>query len=281
MEDADKYSKMVHGADKVLLHADDFESTPVLAAPAGLEPVYRDMPSCNLFIVRSLFPMQPIPYFMKLPITMTIARDDSGDLTLFNAFRVPEDVENQILALGQLRHVVKLGQFHGAADAYYCRSPKFSSPDYWAAPGATLSPGLDVTRELKPGGPLPIEGAQLYNLDGLPFVENVITVPVPGRRNALIACDALMHLADTSGAPILARLMMNMFGFTCELNAPQPAPIWLMKAVSICGKEAVIKWFSDIVAMDWDTVVCAHGTAVVDCSHEKVTEAVAAKVAAQ
>lgn len=74
---------------------------------------------------------------------------------------------------------------------------------------------------------------------------------------------------------------MNLFGFVCTERAPQPAPFWLKHSVSICGKEKILEWFKAINELEWDSVVCAHGSPVVDCEREDVTHAVIKKLAAE
>lgn len=96
-----------------------------------------------------------------------------GSVTLFNVFRVSAKIEDSILALGPIRNVVKLGQVHGDADAYFVRHPKFIAPKYWRAVGATVSNVLEIDYELNQQNVTTIinEQAELYTLPGLPFIE--------------------------------------------------------------------------------------------------------------
>lgn len=279
---AEKYSKMVSGFDKVVRAADDYETTPILSAPLGLEPVYADDPDCGAYIVRAKFPMQPLPRFLILPITMAIYRAPvDGSVTLFNAFRVSEEIEDSILALGPIRSVVKLGQFHGDADAYYLRNPKFNSPKYWGAVGATISRGLEIDYILnKENVTLIDDEAELYTLPELPFIESVVTLPIPNHGRLLIACDALMHVHSTEGLGFIGQMMMSFVGFFGEKDVPRPAPIWCKKSVQLLGKDKVTEWFQHIDSMGWDSVVCGHGEPVVNCDRAKVLDAVAKKLAA-
>jgi hypothetical protein len=135
-ERAEYYSKKVQGADKISRPAEAYVDTPVAPGHGSLEPVF-DGDGCDLWVVRGLFAM--IPYVLSLPTTMTVHRDVDGGLTLFNALRVSPEVEDAMLALGPVKRVVKLGQFHGAADAYYVRCPKFGTPLLWTLDGGTTA----------------------------------------------------------------------------------------------------------------------------------------------
>jgi hypothetical protein len=140
------------------------------------------------------------------------------------------------------------------------------------------SPGLSADNILEAGN-LPVPGANLFVFDGMPFVEAVMTVPGAGRGASLIACDGLMHMTTSANAPLLGKLMLNVFGFLCAEGAPQPAPLWLKHSVALCGRAAVERWFSSLLDLDFATVICAHGSPVRDTSHEAIAAAVASKLA--
>lgn len=115
---------------------------------------------------------------------------------------------------------------------------------------------------------MPVEGATLYQLDGHPLAESVITVPLGTQGPLLIACDAMMHVRHTEGVPIIGRLMMNVFGFVCTPGVPQPAPIWVRKSVQFVGIERIKGWFDDIFELEWRSFVGAHGEHVLGCDRD-------------
>mmetsp|Transcript_13142 Transcript_13142/g.32474 ORF Transcript_13142/g.32474 Transcript_13142/m.32474 type:complete len:283 (+) Transcript_13142:41-889(+) len=268
---AEEASKLVRGADKVLRKADDF---PPPLVSTGLKPVF-DENNC-LWIVEAVYPM--IPYILGIPTTMTVYRAPDGTLTLFNALRVEESVEDEILKLGRIAHVVKLGQFHGSSDAYYVRAEKFNAPKYWTVAGGSCAEGMAADVVLAPSGPLPVEGATFYQLDGQPFPESIMLLP-SAHGIICMATDCLMHLVSTSRVPIVGRLMLNWFGFVANTaNVPEPAPLWLRNSVRLCGKEQVQRWFDDILAMEFAHVICAHGPPAVKVSREAIGAACTAKI---
>lgn len=273
-----EYSEMADGFDVVSRAAVDYESTPILPAPQGLEPIYPDDPDCGAYFVRSFLPMKPLVAF---PITMTVYRSPTdGSVTIFNSFRVPSQVEDAILALGPVRNVVKLGQFHGQFDPYYIRHSKFNSPKYWAAEGATVSKGLEINTLLTQeniGGVN--EEAQLYTMPEMPFIESVVTLPVPNHGRLLVACDSFMNIYSSYGTGLLGRIAMYWMDFLCKKDTPLPGPIWSKLAVKIAGKDACAGWFRHIHSMEWSSVVGGHGPPAVDCDQDKIQEALAIKLA--
>lgn len=129
-------SVAVGGADKIKRAALDFPPVATSASSRLVRFAGGDGVE-GAWTVTGLFPM--IPYILNLPCTMTIYRAADGNLVLFNALRVPEEMEDEILELGPIKHIVKTGQFHGAADAYWTLHEKFGRPKYWAMPGASIA----------------------------------------------------------------------------------------------------------------------------------------------
>lgn len=135
-ERAARFSPKVQGADRVVRPAASYAETPVAPGGGRLERVFA-LDGCDLWVVRAMFCM--VPYVLSLPTTMTVHRDAAGALTVFNALRLAPAVEDELLALGPVRRVVKLGQFHGDADAYYVKDPKFQQPELWTLEGGSTA----------------------------------------------------------------------------------------------------------------------------------------------
>lgn len=266
----EEWSKRAAGANKVSRAASEWESTPEQVCEEVV-PMYANNDECNVYYVKSMFVV--IPWMMSLKATMTIYRASNGELTLFNAFRVPPSVEEKILELGVVKHIVKLGQFHGAGDAYYLKAPKFDSPTYWVHPGAAIAEGLPGAQVLGENG-VPVDKAVVSTLEG-PYNESVMTVPLNSGDNLLVTADALVHFSDTDGVPPVGRLLMHLLLGLGEKDKPTPAPLWLQHFVTGSGKDAVAKWFANITAeIDWHGVVTAHGDPVPNCTGEIVAETV-------
>lgn len=272
-EEHNRRSAAVGGMDKIKIAAADHMTIPILPCP-GLEPV---LPSGgNIYTASSHFRMFPV--LMSVPANMTVYLcPSSGEVTIFNALRMPEVVEDAIIALGPVKHVVKLGQFHGSADAYYVKNPKFGSPRYWGVKGMTTAEGLDFSDTLGPGN-APIAGSEVVIIDGMPYPESVILVPVPGRPRALIVCDALSHISSFSLFSYVTRPIMWWLNFLCEDGAPVPPTLWLKSAVKLMGEAAVVGWFEKLFAMDWGAFTCAHGPSIAECDRGRLGKALKDKI---
>ena len=257
------WSKRANGSDKIRIPATEWESIPVLPCEMPT-PVYEDTADCNIFTVQSCFPV--LAYVLSIPCTMTIYRDANGDVTLFNVFRVPAEVEDAILHIGPVKHVVKLGAFHGAADAYYLNAPKFGAPKYWALDGMRYADGLEKPNTL--GTELPIKGAVLHTLES-PFPEAVLTVPGVNGDVMLVAADTLVHTTDTTGVPLLGQLIFRFVGLAVE-GVPRVAPVWFKIELDAVGREGLAPFYEKLWQLNWNSVVTAHGRAVLDVDKDKV-----------
>ena len=84
-------------------------STPIY--PHGnIEEIVED-----IFVLRGSIKMNPL---LRITRNMGIIRN-GDELTLINPVRVNTKVEAQLTALGKIKHVMRLGAFHGVDDPYY------------------------------------------------------------------------------------------------------------------------------------------------------------------
>ena len=76
---------------------------------------------------------------MSFPRTMTIIRE-LGELTVIHPVMMPPAEQARIEALGPIKHIMRLGAFHGMDDPAYVKKYK---PTTWAPPGVDLREGVD------------------------------------------------------------------------------------------------------------------------------------------
>jgi hypothetical protein len=276
------------GGDKVQRKPDDFPN-PASVPYAKLVPLFDgdgdgdgddDAKKNHVWTVRGSFSL--IPYVFSLTSTMTIYRNEANrELTIFNAFRCDESLEEEILKLGKVSHVVKLGQFHGDADAYYVRAPQFGKPKLWTLPNGSVAEGTTADEILASDNThVPIPGAKVYNLQGHPFAEGLMTVPCATTGDAggplLVATDSLMHVADLSLVSYVSRSFFYLMGFYMQSqpNVPKPAPLWCKNTIGAVGADCVRTWYKDVAALEWSSFVGGHGTPAKNVDHDAMLAAV-------
>lgn len=175
---------------------------------------------------------------------MTVVREN-GQLTLFNAVRLTEEGLKDLEALGKIAHVVQVGGLHGVDDAFY--RDRYGAT-YWAQPGAGQA-GVQVDRELVPGGDMPVSGADLFRFETTNVPETVIRLDRDG--GVLIACDALQNYVapDEFFSEASTKVMTDM-GFFTPANV---GPVWMQAA------EPGPADFERLAQMSFSHVFCGHG----------------------
>lgn len=234
------------------MSADDFPR----AEPHGrLEEVFRDV-----FVVRGSFTMMPL---MSIARNMTIVRD-GRELTVINSVRLSADGEKQLAALGDVKHVVRLGMGHGVDDPYYVARYKAL---LWAAPGTKHQRGITASRELAEGGGAPALWARAFVFKDGSDAEAALVLERDG--GILVTCDCLQNHVDFQGSSAMARMALGMMGFR---GPARIGPPWRKRMER--GGRSLAQDFRRIADLPFRHLLSAHGVPL----HERAKEAVRATV---
>jgi hypothetical protein len=213
----------------------------------------------ELFTVRGSFAMGPL---VRIPRTMCVLRSGRS-LTLINAVRLTPEGEAALEALGEVRHLVRLGHLHGCDDAWYLQRYGCS---YWALPGEAL-PGAVPDRTLREGGELPIPGARLIALGRARMPEAALWLPQDG--GTLITCDALQNAVDMAHASPLGALISRLMGSSRPCAV---VPAWRLRQ----GGDRLAPDLARLTSLPFENLVTGHGPAQVGGADALATRAVSA-----
>lgn len=198
------------------------------------------------------------------PRNMTIVRESDG-LVVIHPVMMPEAEQKKIEALGPIKHIVRLGAFHGMDDPAYV---KRYSPTVWAPPGVDLHPGVSVHHELRPGAALPLAGATLFAFARSRSPETAIHLSRHG--GVLLTCDSVQNWETTSGCSLLGGVMSRLMGFRGRACI---GPGWRKmsepKEDGGFGPE-----FKKLLALDFRHALCGHGPPM----HDDAKDALRAQV---
>jgi len=217
--------------------------------------------AANTFMVRGSMKMNPV---LRISRNMGIVR--SGDeVSLINPIRLDSKGESQLRKLGKVTNIIRLGSFHGIDDPYY--KDKFAVR-LWAQPGGKhyTEPPLDV--ELGSETALPFENARLFEFSNTVQPESVLHLESDG--GILFTCDAIQHYGDYSYNNLPAKLLMPFIGFP---RTTIIGPFWL-KLMTPEGASLESE-FQDLLMLEFDKLLSAHGTLITGGAHAAVQEAVA------
>ena len=201
---------------------------------------------------------------MIIPRNMTVIREGT-DLTLISAVRLKDEDLTELEKLGTVRHVLKLGFFHGMDDAFYVQ--KYNAK-YWVleAHRADKLNGVNADVRMNVDTALPFSNAKLHVFKSFTKPEAVIL-----RGDLLIACDAIQNITTTEGCNFMGGMVSRFFGFIRPMNV---GPGIVTNNVRPADYTGPTMW-DDLQAIDklgWRNFISAHGEVVSDGSaHETFT----------
>lgn len=194
--------------------------------------------------------------------TMVIVRE-AGVLTLLNTVRLDEDGLRALEALGTIRHVIRLGAFHGRDDPFYCDR---HGAALWALPGTTHADGRATDHILTADGPLPVQDASLFAFTSAQHPEAAVLLARAG--GILITCDAVQNWAhvDEYFSPECGALFAAQ-GLIGVANIPAT---WR----HACAPD--VADFQRLLALPFRHLISAHGEPLRDEAHTRIATSVAA-----
>src|SRR5258706_6590039 len=165
------------------------------ALPHGsIEEVFPDV-----FVVKGRYKAGVGVHFER---NMTLVRR-GDELVAINSVRLTDAGEAELAKLGKVRHVVRIGAFHGADDPYFVER---YGAQLWGPPGTKHRvAGKDLTPADKP-----LEGEVFVFERGM-MPEAAIILPVEG--GVLVSCDSFQHWTTLEHCSWLARRVMPRMGF--------------------------------------------------------------------
>lgn len=215
----------------------------------------------DIYMARGSIRMNPL---VRISRNMAIVRH-AGELTLVNPIRLNDSGLQQLEALGDVKHILRLGAFHGADDPFYMDRYR---PSFWSMEGGTTYPEPAIDRALTEGGELPFPQAELWCFHDLTQPEGVLLLKTGA--GVLLTCDSVQHYGDYSNCSFAARLMMPRIGFP---KTTLIGPMWL-KAMTPEGG-SLRNQFERLLGLKFDTLLSAHGTLLRSGAHQAVAKAVA------
>lgn len=214
----------------------------------------------DIFMLRGSIKMNPL---LRITRNMGIIRN-GDELSLINPVRVSAKVEAQIAKLGQIKHVIRLGCFHGADDPYYVE--KFGA-QMWAQLGGTTYTVPKIDKELDSVAPLPFDNAEIFEFAGTTQPESALLIK--RGTGILFTCDAIQNYGDYSYNNIVAKILMPFIGFP---RTTIIGPIWLKYQTP--EDETLEPEFRRLLGLKFDRLLAAHGTLLKTGAHAAVERAV-------
>jgi len=117
---------------------------------------------------------------------------EGDELHIINSVRVKPDTEADILKLGKIKHVYKLGANHGLDDPYFVET---FGATLWAMPGMKGRMGVEPQKQLTEDAELPMKGTKFMGFKAcVKELEGAIWFERHG--GMVVVCDTLTNYAD-------------------------------------------------------------------------------------
>lgn len=208
----------------------------------------------GVYLVTGTFHVDPLG-LLAFPRNMTVLRR-GNELTLLNAVRLDAEGERALATLGEVRHVVRLGAFHGTDDPYYLAR---YAPLFWHPPGARNLPTGGHTHEMLVDGEAPAfaPDARVFVFRDTQHAEAAVRLP---HGNGLLAvCDSITNVESAAG---FSRLLRWMTPRAPVAPCGMGSDVW-RKRMQKRGGPTLQAEFERLLTLDFDGVLPAHGAAMV------------------
>lgn len=199
---------------------------------------------------------------LQISRNMIVVREGRS-LTLISSVRLDEEGLKALDALGDVKHVVKLGSYHlgkhnGLDDPFYVER---YSAKLWAMPNMNHKEGLSTTNQLLPGGKLPFKGASMFSYETSEKPEGLLLIDKAG--GILVACDSLQNwLEPDEYFSESAATLMKKVGF---FDAANIGPEWFR----VCEPKA--KDFERLLALEFCHLLPSHGKPIINTAKQEFT----------
>jgi hypothetical protein len=210
----------------------------------------------NVFFVTGGF--NPLPG-LTITRNMMVVRQGE-ELVVVNSVRLGPEGEAQLAKLGTVKHVVRLGAFHGIDDPYY--ADRYNVP-VWGPPKLSHASSIKTTRTLSATDG-PIDDATIFTFDEGKVAEAAIVLDKDD--GVLLTCDSFQNWTTFDGCSFMGKLAMKAMGFGPTLIGPQ----WV-KAMG----PAIRNDLERLTKLHYRHLLSAHGTPLRDTAIEGLRGAMA------
>ncbi|GLQ30882.1 hypothetical protein [Litoribrevibacter albus] len=184
---------------------------------------------------------------MRMNRNMIVLEDD-GDLTLINPVRMNEEGLSSLEALGKVKRIIRLGDFHGLDDSFYLERYQC---EFWAQSGQDTYPNPKATRLISSETESPFPNSTFFVFETAQYPEAALLL---NDHKLLITTDSVQYHADWSYFSRFTKFVFKLLGFKTGINIGPP---WLKR---VTPKGSSMKSdFEKLLALDFDALVAAHG----------------------
>lgn len=198
----------------------------------------------EVFLLRGSIRIGPC---LQMNRNMVVIRQGES-LILINAVRLNEENLEYLNQLGQIKHLIRLGDFHGLDDQFYRDN---YNATFWSQLKhqnyAELIPDVQIDESTES----PIENSQFFIFNAAKFPESILFLR---NHKLLISTDSIQYWDDWRYVSCLSQLILKVMGFRLGLFIGGP---WLKRVSK--NQNSLKSDFEHLMSLDFDSVIGAHG----------------------
>ncbi len=203
-----------------------------------------------------------IASMMQMNRNMLIVKQGQ-DLILINAVRLNDQGLKQLEQLGSVKHVIRLGDFHGLDDQFYLDQYQ---PEFWSQAGHATYPNLIPQHVIDKNTVSPIKDSQFFIYASAKYPEAALLLQ---DHQLLITTDSVQYWDDWKYMSFLSKIILYLMGFRLGLFIGGP---WLKK-VSI-QKNSLKVDFEQLLKLNFIHLIAAHGNVLKNTAKTELNKVV-------
>ena len=200
---------------------------------------------------------------MRFNRNMVVLRQE-GDLTVISPVRLSPEGEAQLDALGAVKHIVRIGCFHGRDDAYYL--DRYAAT-FWCQPKSTYYPVPVEMQILADRGAFPVSSVDIFEFRAAAQPECALLFKRHG--GILITADSLQNHESWHRSSLLTRVVAGAMGFKLRMLVGPP---WKKRQTKPGG--TLLPDYQRLLEQDFDHHIGAHGQFCKGGAKDKVHAAI-------
>ncbi len=186
-----------------------------------------------------------------------------NDLFLINPIRLNKEEENKLKALGNIKAIYRLGDFHGLDDQYYIDT---FSCEFFCQEGQTTYPKQKADHFITSESKAPIENAEFFIFSKALFPEAALLLR---DQKLLITTDSIQNWTDWSFTTLPAKILLFCMGFKTKLLIGKP---WLKRVTP--KNQSMLEDFESLLKLDFENLIAAHGKPLLGEARTRLNEIV-------
>lgn len=213
----------------------------------------------NIYLLRGSI---KLGFGISMNRNMVIIKQNN-ELTLINAVRMSEAELEKLEVLGVIKHVIRLGDFHGLDDQFYIDRYQVI---FWSQSHHVKYPNLFPTKTIQSDAIPPIKNAEFFIFDQATCPEAILYIE---DKKLLITADSIQYWSDWRYFSFLSKIIMYFMGFRLGLFIGGP---WLKRVTPKSG--SLRSDFKRLLQFDFQHLVAAHGTVLKSTAKEELVDIV-------